>query len=697
MFKKYFSVLLLLCLGTAVFGREFPAEQTAERDTCVHLDEIVVTGLTGSTRLKRLPSPVSLITRNNVFYHSSTNIIDAVSRQAGVSQITTGSGISKPVIRGLGYNRVLIINEGVRQEGQQWGDEHGVELDGQNIGNVEIIKGPASLIFGSDALAGVMLFHSEPFPAEGQVKTDVFSEYQTNNGLNGYSLHNAGKIKGFVWNLRWSDKNAHDYKAPVDGYVPGTRFSERAANLSVGADGVWGHSHLLLGAYRLTPGMTETDDLSGTVLESKAEAISYKRSLPFQEVGHYRAVSDNLFYLRNGSVKAIFAYQQNRRQEFEESADASTLYFRMGTATYDVKYTTDSLRGWKLCTGVQGMYQQSRNLGEEYLIPAYRLAENGLFLTMDKSLFEKLLLSGGIRFDKRQLSSESLEEEGTLRFEAFDRSFDAWSASIGAVWNVADNFDLRFNLARGFRAPNMSELGSNGVHEGTFRYEKGNHSLKAEFSLQADLGLDFKSQYLDAAMSLFASRIDNYIFLRKSGALAEGVPVYVYDSGNARLAGGEAVLVLKPLRHLQFTNAFSYVRGILSDAPADMRDLPMIPAPRLLSSLHYDIPSFGKVFTNVFAEVDADVNFRQNHFLKADGTETASPAYTVFDLSLGTDLNIAGRKLCTLCLVVSNLADKAYIPHLSRFKYMDASAVTGHAGLYEMGRNFTFRLAFPIL
>lgn len=175
----------------------------------VKLNEVVVTGLTGSQKLKQSPAPISFVSARQLEMQPSTNIIDAIAHQPGVSQITTGSGISKPVIRGLGYNRVVVVNDGIRQEGQQWGDEHGIEIDPASVHSVEILKGPASLMYGSDAMAGVLVFHSAPTLAKGDMRANFSTGYQTNNGLFDYSLNFAGNQGGFVWNTRYSGKMAH--------------------------------------------------------------------------------------------------------------------------------------------------------------------------------------------------------------------------------------------------------------------------------------------------------------------------------------------------------------------------------------------------------------------------------------------------------------------------------------------------------
>ena len=242
--KTKYIILPLLCLCTAMAAQDNHnnTHQTAHKtdghvDTTdvffrhLNLNEVTVTGVTGDTKLKHATAPVSIVSPQVLRATASTNIIDAISRQPGVSQLTTGGSISKPIIRGLGYNRVVVMSEGVRQEGQQWGDEHGVEVDGSSVNSVEILKGPASLMYGSDAMAGVVILHAQPTLAEGEMRANASSEYQTNNGLFAYNLSIAGNQKGFVWDARFSNKMAHAYKNKYDGYVPGSQFRERGQSI----------------------------------------------------------------------------------------------------------------------------------------------------------------------------------------------------------------------------------------------------------------------------------------------------------------------------------------------------------------------------------------------------------------------------------------------------------------------------------
>ena len=599
--KVLYVILTMLCLCMAMTAQNGNTDHHTEDSTDIffrhlQLNELMVTGVTGDTKLKHVTAPVSIVSPQTLRATTSTNIIDAIAQQPGVSQLTTGGSISKPIIRGLGYNRVVVMSEGVRQEGQQWGDEHGVEVDASSVNSVEILKGPASLMYGSDAMAGVVILHQQPTLAEGEMKANVSSEYQTNNGLFHYSLQMAGNQKGFVWDARFSDKMAHAYKNKYDGYVPGSQFRERAGRLMLGVNKGWGHSRLVWTAYHLTPSIVEgeRDPQTGELVCSSVSPKSYTKFLPFQQVKHYKLVSDNSLNLSSGYLKATIGYQQNRRQEFEESPDEYETFFKLHTLTYDLRYVTNEFDGWKLSTGVGGMYQKSSNEGEEYLIPDYHLFDFGLYATATKSLNDLWTLNGGLRYDHRHLKAFPDVSMLTGLENNFSRNFGAFTGSVGAVCNINEHFNLRMNLARGFRAPNLSELGSNGKHEGSLRYEIGDKDLKPEYSLQADLGLDFTSHYLSAQLALFANRIENYIFLHHVGLCQESAyapiyPVYAYTQGDARLLGFEAGVDFHPIHSVHFSNSFSYVDAQQMHTSADTKYLPFTPAPKWSSELKWEL------------------------------------------------------------------------------------------------------------
>lgn len=684
----------------------------------VALSEVVVTGLTGAQKLRHSPAPVSVVGPRQLEMTPSTNIIDAVARQPGVSQVTTGNGISKPVIRGLGYNRVVVVNDGIRQEGQQWGDEHGIEVDAQSVHSVEILKGPASLLYGSDALAGVLIFHSAPAPERGTMRADVSSEYQTNSGLLGYSLDFAGHQGSLTWSTRYSGRMAHAYKNAYDGYVYGSGLHEQALTQQFGLDGAWGHSRLTLGYYGLTPGIVEgerdettgafvhpvsVDGQPGETAATHDELTTYGHTLPYQRIRHCRAVLDNTVLLGGGDLRLLLGYQQNRRREYDDPLAPSVcgLDFLLHTVNYGARYTSPSLSGWHVAAGVGGMWQRSLNEGTEYLVPAYRLFDAGLYATVSRA-FGRLHLSGGVRYDHRRIDGDGLSEDGEERFTAFARSFSGVTGSIGAAVELARGLDLKVNVARGFRAPNISELASNGIHEGTQRYETGNTALRPESSWQGDVGLDYSSPVVSAQIALFASRIGGYVYSARLAdadgrpALRDGVPAYRYASGDARLLGGEARVDVHPLARLHVGSSFAYVSSVQLGQPQESRYLPFTPAPRWQADVRYELACGGRTFDNLFVRLAMDCNLRQDHYYAVNATETATPSYTLLHAYAGTDILSHGRRVVSLYLSCENLTDRAYQSHLSRLKYTAVNSVTGRRGVFAQGRNVTLKVVVPV-
>jgi len=701
-------------------------------ESVTEIKEVAVTGQAVSSEISKIPSPVSIITSAKLIQQASTNIIDALSSQPGISQITTGSGISKPVIRGLGYNRLVVLNDGVRQEGQQWGDEHGIEIDENDVNRVEILKGPASLMYGSDAMAGVINLFTAPILPQGRMQLNALANYQTNNGLMAYSLNFAGHKNTFIWDMRYSQKQAHAYQNKVDGYVYDSGFSENALSGLIGISNWWGYSHLNLSYYHLTPGIVEgkRDSLTGQFTKpfannnSVGEAIAtpsdfttYQHSIPYQQVSHYKAVWSNNVLIVDGSLKVTIGYQQNRRQEFADILNPNQygLYFQLHTFNYDFHYQFPEIKGYNFSVGINGMVQNSLNKGIEFLVPEYRLFDAGAFIVGKKTI-GKFDLSGGIRFDNRAETGDALYLNATgaktvvfdpaaiERFAAFSSSFRGISGSMGATYQLNKNWMTKLNLSRGFRAPNIDELGSNGVHDGTIRYEIGNPKLKSENSLQLDYELEFNTEHVNAKLNLFGNNISNYIYSHKltnrigGDSIQSGFPTYKFDSGNVQMIGGEAYIDIHPhpLDWLHFENSISYVYSQLLNQPDSIRYLPFTPAPKWISELKIEIRNVGKVLKNSFISFGIEHEFKQDKIYSAYHTETVTNAYTLFNGGIGSDIIWKKHTLFSLFINGTNLTDIAYQSHLSRLKYAPVNNVTQRIGVFNMGRNISFKMIVPV-
>ena len=688
--------------------------------TIVESQGVTVTGVTSATSIRNAPIPVTLVRRQQLLQTPGTNIVDILSRQPGVAQVSTGPAVSKPVIRGLGYNRVVVINDGMRQEGQQWGDEHGVEIDELSVQRAEILKGPASITYGSDALAGVVHFITNLPVADGVVKGNVFSSYQTNNGQYGLHANIAGNQNGFNWNAYSSIKSAKDYQNQWDGRVLNSRFNEKNFGGYLGLNRKWGFSHLIFSTFNQNLGMIEgeRDEATGQFLmypESALERIATKEDLtsrkievPYQNVKHYKVISDNSFNIGSSRLKVNAGFQNNLRKEFGEAEhpDEAELAFDLKTGSYNVQWLLPERAHWQTTIGTSGMYQTNQNKGEEVIIPEYNLFDIGGFVFTQK-VMNKVTFSGGARYDSRTVNAEELVEDTDVKFNAFKRSFAYFSGSAGLSYRPTSDITLKANVAKGFRAPTLSELASNGAHEGTNRWEYGDQNLASEKSFQTDLGLQADYLHVSFSISAFYNRVRDFIFYQRlasafggdSIVLADGeeLQAFQYNQHNAQLHGVEAVIDLHPhpLDWLHFENTFSLVRGRFDNAVDNSRNLPLIPAPRWISELRVNFAQAGNLFQNFYASVEMDRTFEQAHAFTGYGTETGTPGYTLFNAGLGADVRGKRGTLFSLHLAAQNLTDKAYQHHLSRLKYTAANELTGRQGVFNMGRNFSVKLQIP--
>lgn len=689
--------------------------------TVIENREVVVTGVSAATQQRRAVTPITVVKRQDIIKVTATNLIDALSKKPGISQISTGPAVSKPVIRGLGYNRVVVLNDGARQEGQQWGDEHGIEIDEYSVQKVEILKGPASLMYGSDAMAGVINILTNVPVAQGTLKGSIISNYQTNNRLRGVGANLAGNsLSGFNWNVYGSYKAAADYENKYDGRVYNSKFREMNFGGYAGVNRSWGYSHLIFSKFNQKLGLIEgTRDSDGffvkPVAGGREETVTSSDNngtlpgIPWQHIQHTKLVSDNSFNVGNGRLTAVLGYQRNQRMEYGNIDDPSEreLYFDLNTGTYNFAYHFRESNGWRNSIGLNGMVQSNQNKGAEVLIPEYSLFDIGGFWYSQKN-WKKLSLSGGIRFDNRSLSSKEFREGTDVKFSAFDKDFANVSGSIGLSYEVSNDLTLKFNVARGFRSPAIAELASNGAHEGTNRYEYGDQQLKSETSLQVDGGMEWNSEHLSVSASLFYNNISNFIFYRKlsnTGGTDSLVEVdgdflmaFQFDQRRATLSGAEISLDIHPhpLDWLHFENSFSFVRARFSEALEGSRNIPFVPAARLLSDLRGDFFKKGKVFRNVFLMLEMDATFKQSHPFTGYNTETETPSYTLFNIGTGTDIVSKGKTLFSLYLTAINVGDVAYQNHLSRLKYTDINQATGRMGVFNMGRNFSIKLNVPI-
>ncbi len=683
---------------------------------------VIVTGVSGATSIRKSTVPVASLRRQDMYQQISSNIVDALTRIPGVSQVSTGPAISKPVIRGLGYNRVVTVSDGVRQEGQQWGDEHGVEIDELSINRAEVLKGPASLMYGSDALAGVINFITHNPAPEGSLKANWLSEYESNNRMTAFHGDLSGNKKGLNWNVYGTFRSAADYRNKYDGVVLNSRFNEKNAGGYIGINKSWGFSHFIFSRFDQRIGMVEgeRDPVSGrfilyggTPLERVATDMDLggrdQIFIPRQRVQHNKFVSDNNFVIGNSRLKINLAYQDNRRQEFgnPEEPKEKSLFFDLGTLNYNLIWQLPEKNEWHVSIGAGGMRQTNRNKGLEALIPEYNLFDAGAFVYVQR-FFKDLTLSGGARFDNRSIRSFSLFDGTDYRFNAFQKGFSNLSGSFGLSYEPSKLLTFKWNIARGFRSPSLSELSSNGAHEGTNRYEYGEPDLKAETSLQTDGGFQLNHEHITVDLSVFYNRMQHFIYYRKLESVNGGdsllqdagntFTAFRFHQQNAKLYGAELNVDLHPhpLDWLHFENTFSYVRGRF-DATVDGSDnLPLIPAIRWINTLRGSFNNAGRSLRNLYVRLEADNTFRQSKPFTGFNTETATAGYTLLNAGAGSDVYKKKVLLFSVYLSVSNITNKSYQNHLSRLKYTDVNPVTGRMGVFNMGRDISLKINVPM-
>jgi iron complex outermembrane recepter protein len=711
--------------------------------------EVIITALGNVTNTLRSPVPVSLVTHDFLVQQASTNVVDGIATQPGITAITTGPGVSKPEIRGLGFNRVLTLFDGVRQQDFQWGDEHGIQIDQYAVYNAEIIRGPASLQYGSDAVGGVVSFKSAPFPEPGTVQGNVLAEYQTNNGLIGTSADVSGNENGFVWDLRLSNEDSHCYWDPKDGYVWGTASMEENARLVLGFVKKWGFSRLTVSVLHRTIEIPDGNRDSATgqfkfdfpinaqLIPNQSNFLSYNpTSVGYQQIEHDVISWQNSLNVGRGRIIADMGYTQDHREEID-TGSVPLLNMTMHDIPYSIKYQViGDTSGLKLTAGVNGMYEAMTNAPEApfpytsvFLVPSYNLFDIGGYAILEKE-YKNLTISGGLRYDTRTETGQSLYllYPGTSRqievpsgttddytnFPGFQKDYDGFSGCIGGSYQLPGNNYVKANISKSYRSPAITEVGENGIHPGTSNYEIGDPNLKPESGYEADIAYGNNGKNVIFEINGFCNYIGNFIFANrlasKNGgdSITQGFPTFKFQSNTAVIAGVEAFLDITPsgLKWFEMDNGFTYIYSYLLNQTDSTQHVPFTPAPRLTSDFKFKLADrHTSVLKDLYFKIGLAHYWAQNDIYSANWTELPSFAYTLLNAGIGTDFvnPKTNRILCSFYINVTNLANIAYVDHTSRPQYFlsyngltPVVATQQSQGIYNMGRNVGFKLVVPI-
>lgn len=597
---------------------------------------------------------------------------DGITSVPGVESVSTGIGIGKPVIRGLSSNRVLVYAQGIRMENQQFGGEHGLGSSDAGVESVEIIKGPASLLYGSDALGGVLYLNPEKFAASGTTEGDVNFNYFSNTqglGTNAGVRRSSKKLK---YLLRGSLVSHADYKTGGNDRLTNSRFNE-----------VDFKAAMAFQESRFKSELRYNYNASNLGIPEEIGNQTQKRTpeLPNQQlVTHVMSSKTNLFFDKS-SLEATLGYISNKRQEFEDGPDPA-LQMQLNTLSYNLRYQLPKWGILETIIGLQGMHQTNSNFGKEILIPDATTKDFGVLATSHVHLGVDSDLQVGLRYDLRAINGKSnglLAEEGFI--PELDRNFNSFNAALGYKHNISKHIIARINLASGFRAPNLSELTSNGVHEGTNRYEIGNPDLTNEQNFQTDLALEYQNEHIEFFINGFYNAISSFIFLEPNGAFNGSDPIFIYKQQNANLSGGEIGFHLHPhpLDWLHIESSFESVTGKQNDGGY----IPLIPANSLKNTLRVEFNNPNSTFENSYAFVTLNSVFKQQ---KASVFETNSDGYHLLNLGLGGTVAFFKQPM-NIRISGNNILNTTYTSHLSRLKV---------DGIANIGRNFNVGIGIPL-
>ena len=605
-------------------------------------------------------------------------LAEGITNIPGVESVSTGMGIGKPVIRGLSSNRVVVYTQGIRLENQQYGDEHGLGVNDAGIESVEVIKGPASLLYGSDALGGVLYLNPEKFALANTTQGDINLNYFTNTlGIQA----NAGiKTTGekFKFLFRGAINSNADYKGGNNIRVTNSRFKEYDIKSGLGYQFEKFKTEIRYNYNYSTLGIPEEI----TIQNKERTPLN-----PYQEIGSNIISSKSNYFFDNSSISLTMGYINNNRKEFEDEEDIDVLEEEaaldmvLSTFNYNLQYNLPTFRRWEIIAGVQGMNQSNKNFGEEVLIPNAITNDFGVLSTSHLH-FEKSDIQIGLRYDYRGIDSEENGIVGGDEYiQALNRNFNSINAAFGYRLNLVPNLIGRINLASGFRAPNLSELTSNGIHEGTNRYEIGDPNLDSEKNIQTDIALEYQGQHFEFFANGFYNSVYDFIYVEPNGDFIEGNPVYLYKQQNAVLYGGELGYHFHPhpLDWLHIQGSFESVTGTLENDES----LPLIPANKLSNTVRFEFNRVSKWLSQSFIFFTLNNIFDQN---KVSDFETPTDSYNLFNMGLGGTI-VLGNQPLEVRITAVNLFNENYISHLSRLKI---------DGISNIGRNVSIGLRLPL-
>lgn len=596
--KHTIWVVLLVCLSSLTV-----CAQNIDLADTFQLEEIVVAGVRKPvTEVAVLPAVN--IASEEINLHMGHSLMDALSHTEGVQAMDIGVGFSKPMIRGLGFQRVVVSDNGVKQEGQQWGADHGLEIDAFHVDGVVVIKGPASVLYGSDAMGGAIEILPPIIPYQDTLSGEILFQHQSVcSGLSGSAML-AIKHKRVYSQIRYTERHWGDYRVPADSFtylsmrlpIPDRHLKNTAGMERSGNCLLTFRNKRYEGRLNISDNYQKAGFFSGAHgipnnSNMQSDGDKWNIDLPYSLVNHLKVSSTNKWTSEKTQMMFVMAYQKNHREEWSKfhthvigqqapAVDPDKelmLDLQTISAKLQFRYTPSDL--WEHYAGISTSFQNNEIGGYSFLIPAYRREEYGTYYLVNYKPSDVWAFNASARYDISHIHTEAHGQD----VGEVERDYHDYSLAVGAVFTPKDGHEWRGSIGRAYRLPSANELTSNGVHHGAFRHELGDSTLVGEQGWQADLSYSLRKKRVDMSISPFFSYYPHFISLHPTGQwsmLPDAGQIYQYVDAPATFFGGEARVKVKLVRDLHYEFSGEHVHTYDHDShtatpfspPATMRN-----------------------------------------------------------------------------------------------------------------------------
>jgi iron complex outermembrane receptor protein len=654
--------------------------QAQQADTLSReLEQVVVTGLKEETLGKTVMNVVPM-SATDMQRSGSYNIADGLSKLPGVSQLSTGLAISKPVIRGLYGNRILVLLSGLRFDNQQWQDEHGLGLSDIGIDRVEVIKGPMAVLYGTDAVGGLINVVEERKADDGKLMLDLNTRFHTNNLGSLTDIGMKGTRNNTWWRVRVGGETHADF---ADGKNKRALNSRSGGYYFKGTYGFAKNKVVSENTYHFS--LNDYGFIMNDILDFMDEDARYTRKLngPFHRVMLNVLSSRNTFSLPHSKVKFDAGFQSNSRQE-NEGGGRISLNMLLTSVLYHLEWIKPVTEHLEVIVSQNSSYENNTNFGARKIIPDAHMLEACLsgFL---KYYTPKVIIETGVGINNRWIKTlltptVNTPDKGN-EINPFSRFRVSFNGLIGATINPIEGWNVKVNVATGLRAPNLAELSSNGLREGTYRYEIGNIHLKNEQNINLDVSTAYNGKWFSYAVSGYVNMFDHFIYIAPTPEQLFGFRIYRYVQQNALFAGGDGELEYTPqgkLKGLSIGLKGAYIYSVGKNG----NYIPFTPAPKLSPSVEYAC-RISKTVSSFFVKTGVDYLFAQH---RTASQESPTPSYYLLNASVGSEFSFSKAKLI-VSVAGNNLLGATYYDHLSRLKEF---------GINNIGRNITINISIPV-